>query len=95
MADLILRCTATWYTNPQTEALCELLGLENRINPVPPGFKEAQAAAQAAALEAAKEATAREDAEKQAALDEAKRAALAMIEKPNADEIAIDDDDDE
>ncbi|SGY38436.1 BQ5605_C003g02030 [Microbotryum silenes-dioicae] len=26
----------TWYTNPQTEALCALLGIENRINPPPP-----------------------------------------------------------
>ncbi|UZJ52212.1 hypothetical protein CBS101457_001532 [Exobasidium rhododendri] len=24
-----------WYTNPQTEALCSLLGIENRINPPP------------------------------------------------------------
>lgn len=25
-----------WYTNPQTEAFCGMLGLENKINPAPP-----------------------------------------------------------
>ncbi|KAF8163576.1 lariat debranching enzyme, C-terminal domain-containing protein [Crassisporium funariophilum] len=25
-----------WYTNPQTEAFCHMLGLENKINPPPP-----------------------------------------------------------
>lgn len=39
---------ASWYTNPQTVALCTLLDIENKINPVPAGFKEAQAAAAAA-----------------------------------------------
>jgi lariat debranching enzyme len=24
-----------WYTNPQTEAFCDLIGVENVINPVP------------------------------------------------------------
>ena len=24
-----------WYTNPQTEAFCAMLGLENKINPAP------------------------------------------------------------
>ncbi|SCV67095.1 BQ2448_5741 [Microbotryum intermedium] len=28
----------TWYTNPQTEALCALLGIDNRINPPPPAL---------------------------------------------------------
>ena len=37
--------TASWYTNPQTEALCKLLGIENKINPMPAGFREARAAA--------------------------------------------------
>ncbi|KAK4698926.1 lariat debranching enzyme, partial [Phenoliferia sp. Uapishka_3] len=32
----------SWYTNPQTEAFCEMLGIPNQINPVPAGFKEAQ-----------------------------------------------------
>ena len=36
---------ASWYTNPQTEALCTLLGIENKINPMPAGFREARAAA--------------------------------------------------
>lgn len=26
-----------WYTNPQTVALCNLLGIENKINPAPAG----------------------------------------------------------
>jgi len=25
-----------WYTNPQTEAFCGMLGIENKINPAPP-----------------------------------------------------------
>lgn len=24
-----------WYTNPQTEAFCQLIGVENKVNPVP------------------------------------------------------------
>ncbi|KAH8117651.1 hypothetical protein DFH11DRAFT_1724631 [Phellopilus nigrolimitatus] len=28
-----------WYTNPQTEAFCGLLQLENKVNPVPKGVK--------------------------------------------------------
>jgi hypothetical protein len=28
---------APWYTNPQTEAFCRMLELENKINPPPPG----------------------------------------------------------
>jgi lariat debranching enzyme len=27
---------ASWYTNPQTEAFCAMLGIENKINPAPP-----------------------------------------------------------
>lgn len=27
--------TAIWYTNPQTEAFCTLIGVENKVNPVP------------------------------------------------------------
>ena len=41
----LLGRTASWYTNPQTLALCKLLDIENKINPAPPGFKAAQAAA--------------------------------------------------
>ena len=26
---------AAWYTNPQTEAFCGMLGLPNKINPAP------------------------------------------------------------
>lgn len=26
---------AAWYTNPQTEAFCTLLDIENKVNPVP------------------------------------------------------------
>jgi lariat debranching enzyme len=26
---------AAWYTNPQTEAFCGMLGVENKINPAP------------------------------------------------------------
>ena len=41
---LILNCPrqltiheAPWYTNPQTEAFCNLIGVENKVNPPPPG----------------------------------------------------------
>jgi len=27
--------TAAWYTNPQTEAFCGMLGVTNVINPAP------------------------------------------------------------
>ncbi len=27
-----------WYTNPQTEAFCRFIGVENKINPRPPAF---------------------------------------------------------
>lgn len=47
---LPLACAATWYTNPQTEALHTLLGLENTINPVPPALRAQLAADRAAAL---------------------------------------------
>jgi hypothetical protein len=26
---------AAWYTNPQTEAFCGMLGIPNKINPAP------------------------------------------------------------
>lgn len=26
-----------WYTNPQTVAFCDMLQIENKINPAPPG----------------------------------------------------------
>jgi hypothetical protein len=29
---------APWYTNPQTVAFCDMLGLENKVNPVPTGM---------------------------------------------------------
>ena len=28
--------SGAWYTNPQTEAFCGMLGIENKINPAPP-----------------------------------------------------------
>lgn len=34
-------CAAPWYTNPQTEALCRMLEIENKINPVPKGMEVA------------------------------------------------------
>lgn len=56
-ADALSRPTdiASWYTNPQTEAFCAMLGIPNMINPVPAGFKEAQAAQKV--LDEAAEAT--------------------------------------
>jgi lariat debranching enzyme len=30
-----VRGPGPWYTNPQTEALCEMLELRNKVNPVP------------------------------------------------------------
>ncbi len=32
----------SWYTNPQTEAFCRMLRLENKINPVPAEFRQQQ-----------------------------------------------------
>jgi lariat debranching enzyme len=29
-----------WYTNPQTEALCAMIQIENKINPVPADAKK-------------------------------------------------------
>lgn len=29
------RDSDAWYTNPQTEAFCGMLGIENKINPTP------------------------------------------------------------
>jgi len=34
---IILQTSASWYTNPQTEALTQLLQIPNKVNPVPPG----------------------------------------------------------
>lgn len=72
---------ASWYTNPQTEAFCDLLDIPNQINPVPAGFKEAQAAA-ALAAEAAQKAAAiaATEATKQA-LAEARAEALKQVEE--------------
>ncbi|GAA6049855.1 hypothetical protein JCM3770_004217 [Rhodotorula araucariae] len=44
----------SWYTNPQTVAFASLLGIENRINPVPEGYLAALEADKARALAAAK-----------------------------------------
>lgn len=62
-----------WYTNPQTTALCELLGVDNNVNP-PPGRAARHtvpAPAPAPALSAGKES------EKDAAAVERIRAAAA------------------
>ena len=77
----LLARTASWYTNPQTEALCDLLSIPNQINPIPAGFKEAQAAA-ALATEAAQKAAAlaAEEAKKQALAD-ARAEALKQVEE--------------
>lgn len=32
--------TAPWYTNPQTEAFCGMLELENKVNPVPKELRQ-------------------------------------------------------
>ncbi|ORY75321.1 Metallo-dependent phosphatase-like protein [Leucosporidium creatinivorum] len=71
----------SWYTNPQTEAFCALIGIPNQINPVPEGFREAQAAA-AFAVEAEQKAAAlaAEEAKKQT-LAEARAEALREVEE--------------
>lgn len=33
---MLLGVVASAYTNPQTVAFCEMLGIENKINPPPP-----------------------------------------------------------
>ncbi|KAL8277303.1 hypothetical protein RQP46_010256 [Phenoliferia psychrophenolica] len=70
----------SWYTNPQTEAFCEMIGIPNQINPMPEGFKEAQekmrVEAEAAAVEQAK---VRAEA-KAKALKEAREEALKMVD---------------
>lgn len=68
---------ASWYTNPQTEAFSEMLGIPNKINPVPAGFKEAQAAAKVVEEARIKEQVVRE----KEALDEMRREALRMLEE--------------
>jgi hypothetical protein len=35
---------APWYTNPQTLAFCDMLALENKINPPPVGLKPTSSA---------------------------------------------------
>lgn len=107
-ADTFRIPAASWYTNPQTEALCALLQIDNRINPVPPGFREAQAAAaeaakvaEAARVEEAREAGRVAEDGRRAALAEAKRAALEMVdaqgeaEAENGDEVVVEDEEDE
>ncbi|PVF95639.1 hypothetical protein CPB86DRAFT_568097 [Serendipita vermifera] len=34
------RAQPSWYTNPQTEAFCALIEVENKVNPVPPGYSK-------------------------------------------------------
>ena len=35
---LCILLSANWFTNPQTEAFCNMLGLDNKINPKPKEF---------------------------------------------------------
>ncbi|KAI5477801.1 RNA lariat debranching enzyme [Pseudohyphozyma bogoriensis] len=69
-----------WYTNPQTEALCDLIGIPNQINPVPEGFREAQAAELAAQKQAEEEAKIAREKAKAEALAAARAEALALVD---------------
>ncbi|GAA5905107.1 RNA lariat debranching enzyme [Sporobolomyces salmoneus] len=63
----------SWFTNPQTSAFSSMLGIENKINPIPEGYLEA--------MELAKKT--REEAERKRLkeeLEEAKREALREVE---------------
>lgn len=101
---------ACWFTNPQTIEFSKMLGIENKINPIPEGYLES--------LEL--ERKARDEAEKvklKEELEQAKREALRQVEMAgerideepetaaavggggeevvvNRDEIQIDDEDD-
>lgn len=73
---------ASWYTNPQTEAFSEMLGIPNKINPMPAGFKEAQAAAKV--LEDAR--LAEQVVRDKEALAEMRKEALRMLEETPVEE---------
>ena len=73
---------ASLYTNPQTEAVSEMLGSPNKINPVPEGFKEAQAAAKV--LEDAR--LAEQVVRDKEALAEMRKEALRMLEETPVEE---------
>lgn len=36
---VLIRSIAPWYTNPQTEAFCKMIGMTNKINPPPAEFQ--------------------------------------------------------
>lgn len=80
---------ASWYTNPQTEAFCDMIGIPNQINPVPAGFKEAQEKARVE-FEIAEAAAVKERAAAKAqALKEAREEALKMVDDvPEEDSVA-------
>jgi hypothetical protein len=66
---LFLLSPASWYTNPQTLALTDLLKIKNQINPIPEGY-----------LAAMEEQKRRFEAEQKQALAAAKAAALAELD---------------
>ena len=72
--------TASWYTNPQTEAFCRLIDIPNQINPIPEGFEEAQAAARLVEAEAKEKRAAAMAEQKRQMLEQAKREALEMVQ---------------
>ncbi|BGP45752.1 lariat debranching enzyme [Rhodotorula kratochvilovae] len=93
----------SWYTNPQTLAFSALLGIKNRINPIPEGYLAALEAEKARALAAAKaEALAEVDAAGEQVDEEpAGETAAQVVQKgedvpagqqENPEEIAVDDD---
>lgn len=69
--------TVSWYTNPQTEAFCAMLGIPNKINPVPEGFKEAQAAAKLVE----EEMRVKREAEEKIELERMKKEALKELDR--------------
>ncbi|GAA5875606.1 hypothetical protein JCM16303_000681 [Sporobolomyces ruberrimus] len=96
----------SWFTNPQTLAFSTMLGIENKINPIPEGYFEAMELAKKAQDEADKARLKAElEAAKKEALAEVEMAGDRIDEEPkqeiverkeeNADEIQIEDDDEE
>ncbi|GAA5931830.1 RNA lariat debranching enzyme [Sporobolomyces koalae] len=98
----------SWFTNPQTVAFSEMLEIENKINPIPAGYLEALAARKAEdavrfkqELELAKQEALREIEMAGERIDEEPTESIPVegsVAEPvpaNADEIQIDDDDDE
>ncbi|GAA6016947.1 hypothetical protein JCM11491_006921 [Sporobolomyces phaffii] len=63
----------SWFTNPQTVAFSSMLGIENKINPIPEGYVEAMRLAHAAR-------DAEDQARLRAELEQAKRDALREVD---------------